>query len=216
MDFNKEAINEILNALDNCGFTDLYEEVFYDEVVHPFKQKYKKPFTHNAGATKGVLIFKELGFVIKIPFNFNGDGEHFCGADDSGPGWNYCEVEEIKYEKAQIFGVKDCFAGTYEVGKIGEHPVYIQEYAEMFSEGGSPSPKEKTREELERIEDMCDGMAECFNNIWLSDALDFFGEKQFYNLLNFIDDYNISDLHDANIGYIGMRPVLVDYSSFND
>ena len=36
------------------------------------------------------------------------------------------------------------------------------------------------------------------------------------NLLSFIDDYDISDLHDANIGYIGMRPVLVDYSSFND
>ena len=35
-------------------------------------------------------------------------------------------------------------------------------------------------------------------------------------LLSFIDEYDISDLHDANIGYIGMRPVLVDYSSFND
>ena len=63
---------------------------------------------------------------------------------------------------------------------------------------------------------MCDGFNECFNRVWLSDALDYFGEKIFYGLLSFLDDYSIGDLHDANIGYIGMRPVLVDYSSFND
>lgn len=215
MKFNQEAINEILDALTNSDFTDLYEEVFYDKIIFPFKEKYKKSFRHASGATKGVLIFEQFNFVIKIPFNCNCDAETLLGADDSGPGWNYCEVEEIKCEKAEIFGVGDCFAKTIQVGEIFGYPIYAQEYAKVYTDEGSPSPK-KSNEELERVEDMCEGIGECFNRIWLSDALDFFGEKVFYGLLSFIDDYDISDLHDANIGYIGMRPVLIDYSSFND
>lgn len=215
MSFDKKEIDEILESLSDSDFSELFEEVFYDKVVYPFKQRYKKTFTYASGATKGVLIFKQFGFVVKIPFNCNGDAETLLGADDSGSGWNYCEVEEIKCEKAEIFGVRECFAETFQIGFVKDYPIYAQEYAEVFSNTGSPSPQ-KTEEELNKIEDMCEGHVECFNSTWLSDALDFFGEKVFYNLLSFIDDFDISDLHDANIGYIGMRPVLVDYSSFND
>lgn len=215
MEIKKEDLNEIMTSLEYGDFDTLYDCVFYEQIIVPFKNKYKKPFTYDTGATKGVLIFKELGFVIKIPFTHTCDIEEFLGAEDSGPGWNYCEVEEIKYQKAKMFGVEDCFAETILIGKIGEYPIYAQELATVFTQDGSPSPK-KSEEEYEKIEDMCEKIGECFNRIWLSDIFDFFGERVFYKFLNFIYEFNISDLHDGNIGYIGMRPVLIDYSSFND
>ena len=215
MEVKKEKLKEILDALGDAEFCSLNDNCFYEQVIQPFKENYKHTFSYETGATKGVLIFPDLDFVIKIPFTYNSDDDELCGADDSGPGWNYCEVEEIKCQKAKIFGVEGCFAETILVGEICNYPIYAQEKATVFTQGGSPSPK-KSDEEYDRIEDMCDGMAECFNRVWLSDAFDYFGEKTFYELLSFIDEYDISDLHDANIGYIGMRPVLVDYSSFND
>ena len=46
-----------------------------------------------AGATK-VLMFKDLGFVIKIPFVGDND-DYFYGSGYSD-GWNYCQTEEKK------------------------------------------------------------------------------------------------------------------------
>lgn len=215
MEIKREELNEILEALEDADFDSLHECSFYDQVVVSFKENYHKTFSYDTGATKGVLVFPNLDFVIKIPFTYTGDDEEFRGADDSGEGWNYCEVEEIKYQRAGTFGVEGCFAKTILVGRIDGYPIYAQEKAKIFTKEGSPSPR-KSEEEYERIEDICDSVGECFNRIWLSDAFDYFGEKVFYNLLEFINSFNISDLHDGNIGYIGMRPVLVDYSSFND
>lgn len=215
MEIKKEIIDEILTALGDSDFTSLQENWFYDQIVMPFKEKYHKTFSYDTGATKGVFIFPELDFVIKIPFTYTGDDEELRGADDSGEGWNYCEVEELKYERATTFGVEGCFAKTVLVGKVKGYPIYAQEKAKTFTKEGSPSPR-KSDEEYEKMEDICDGLGECFNRIWLSDAFDYFGEKIFYGLLEFINSFDISDLHDGNIGYIGMRPVLIDYSSYND
>lgn len=215
MEIKKEIIDEILTALGDSDFTSLQENWFYDQIVMPFKEKYHKTFSYDTGATKGVFIFPELDFVIKIPFTHTGDDEELRGADDSGEGWNYCEVEELKYERATTFGVEECFAKTVLVGKVKGYPIYAQEKAKIFTKEGSPSPR-KSDEEYEKMEDICDGLGECFNRIWLSDAFDYFGEKIFYGLLEFINSFDISDLHDGNIGYIGMRPVLIDYSSYND
>lgn len=215
MEIQKKDLEEILNALEGADFNGLQENWFYSQVVTHFKEKYHKTFSYDTGATKGVLIFPNLDFVIKIPFTYTEDDEEFCGADDSGEGWNYCEVEEIKYQRAETFGVNNCFAKTVLVGNIKGYPIYAQEKAKVFGKEGSPSPR-KSEEEYEKIEDMCEGVGECFNKIWLRDAFDYFGEKIFYNFLDFIENFNIRDLHDGNLGYIGMRPVLVDYSSFND
>ena len=67
--YTKE-LNEILEALSNCNFDDLedgYE--FETQVMTPFKSYYNKNFDWASGATKGVLIFKDYGFVLKIPFS---------------------------------------------------------------------------------------------------------------------------------------------------
>jgi lantibiotic modifying enzyme len=54
----------------------------------------------------------------------------------------------------------------------------------------------------------------CFDPEWLADAFEYYGLKTFNKLMNFIYEYNITDLHTDNIGYIGTRPVILDFSDF--
>lgn len=210
MQTDREELNAILDALELGDYEDLYDTVFYNQIVRPFKEKYKKPFYYDYGASKGVLIFKELNYVIKIPFTGSSDDD-FYGAECLN-GWDYCQVEEEKYWEATKEGLAECFAKTQLISMIDGHPIYLQEYAEMFSSTSSTH----TKEDIEKVESYCGDSYDCFNPAWLSDVLNYFGEAVFYKLMQFIDTFNIEDLHHGNIGYIGMRPVLVDYSSFNN
>lgn len=206
-----EAINEILNALANCELYDLSDNNFYECVVSLFKEKYHKPFQYDHGATKGILIFKNYGFVIKIPFS-NQDGYDFIGAD-AVDNWNYCQAEEEKYIEAELNGLSACFAETKEIARVNNYPIYKQEYVTLFDCGTSSH----TQADVDKVNSLYeDDECDCFNLEWQADVMNFFGERIFQKLMHFIEDFNITDLHASNLGYIGMRPVILDYSSFNE
>ena len=60
----------ILECLDKyCTFEGLTEDTFVELVVQPLREAncFEK-WVYDNGVTKGVLIFKELDFVVKIPF----------------------------------------------------------------------------------------------------------------------------------------------------
>lgn len=225
MEARKEDLDEILEALSYGTFDENDEADFYSIVVQPFSEKYKKPFDYATGATKGVLIFEQLGFVIKIPFCRNSEdcyynsayGEYKCcyftGADADN-GWDYCEAEANKYERAEEEGLAQCFAKTKKIGDIDGYPIYMQELADIYKSIDYQSSH--TEEDSRQVSSICNSNNfYMFNLEWLSDAFHYYGEKVFHKLLEFIRTVGINDLHDGNIGYIGNRPVLVDYSSFD-
>ncbi len=225
MEARKEDLDEILEALSYGTFDENDEADFYSIVVQPFSEKYKKPFDYATGATKGVLIFEQLGFVIKIPFCRNSEdcyynstyGEYescyFTGADTDN-GWDYCEAEANKYERAEEEGLAQCFAKTKRIGDIDGYPIYMQELANIYKSIDYQSSH--TEEDSRQVSSICNSNNfYMFNLEWLSDAFHYYGEKVFHKLLEFIRTVGINDLHDGNIGYIGNRPVLVDYSSFD-
>lgn len=225
MEARKEDLDEILEALSYGTFDENDEADFYSIVVQPFSEKYKKPFDYATGATKGVLIFEQLGFVIKIPFCRNSEdceynstyGEYECcyftGADTDN-GWDYCEAEANKYERAEEEGLAQCFAKTKRIGDIDGYPIYMQELADIYKSIDYQSSH--TEEDSRQVSSICNSNNfYMFNLEWLSDAFHYYGEKVFHKLLEFIRTVGINDLHDGNIGYIGNRPVLVDYSSFD-
>ena len=225
MEARKEDLDEILEALSYGTFDENDEADFYSIVVQPFSEKYKKPFDYTTGATKGVLIFEQLGFVIKIPFCRNSEdceynstyGEYECcyftGADTDN-GWDYCEAEANKYERAEEEGLAQCFAKTKKIGDIDGYPIYMQELADIYKSIDYQSSH--TEEDSRQVSSICNNNNfYMFNIEWLSDAFHYYGEKMFHKLLEFIRTVGINDLHDGNIGYIGNRPVLVDYSSFD-
>ena len=225
MEARKEDLDEILEALSYGTFDENDEADFYSIVVQPFSEKYKKPFDYATGATKGVLIFEQLGFVIKIPFCRNSEdcyynsayGEYECcyftGADTDN-GWDYCEAEANKYERAEEEGLAQCSAKTKKIGDIDGYPIYMQELADIYKSIDYQSSH--TEEDSRQVSSICNSNNfYMFNIEWLSDAFHYYGEKVFHKLLEFIRTVGINDLHDGNIGYIGNRPVLVDYSSFD-
>ena len=225
MGTRKEDLDEILEALSYGTFDENDEAEFYPVVVQPFSEKYKKPFDYATGATKGVLIFEQLGFVIKIPFCRNTEdcyynsaySEYECcyftGADTDN-GWDYCEAEADKYQRAKEEGISMCFAKTEKIGVIDGYPIYMQELASIYRNADYQSSH--TEEDSRQVSSICSSNNfYIFNMEWLSDAFHFYGEKIFHKLLEFIRTVGINDLHDGNIGYIGNRPVLVDYSSFD-
>ena len=221
MGTRKEDLDEILEALSYGTFDENDEADFYPAVVQPFSEKYKKPFDYATGATKGVLIFEQLEFVIKIPFCRNSEDyddyyeccNYFTGADTDN-GWDYCEAEADKYQRAEEEGVSMCFAKTEKIGEIGGYPIYMQELASIYKNVDYQSSH--TEEDSRQVNSICDSNNfYIFNIEWLSDAFHFYGEKIFHKLLEFIRTVGINDLHDGNIGYIENRPVLVDYSSFD-
>lgn len=219
MEMEKE-IKKILKALENCDFDDLddNEDAFYDQIVFPFNEAYGEKIPYASGATKGVLIFEKLKCVIKIPFRYdsNCDGDQFIGADCDN-GWDYCEAEANLYSSAEDEKVEQCFAGTEFIGCVNDYPIYKQELATIYSSSDTSTTSTHTKEDEETVESICDtSNYNCFNTYWLGDAFVYYGEKVFYQLMNFLRDYDIRDLHNGNIGYIGMKPVLVDYSGFNE
>ena len=219
--FSKEELEilNVLESLDKKCFDDLYGETnFKDNIVTPFKNRYNKHnFIWEEGATKGVLIFPSLGFVIKIPFVGDDDWCDFYGANNSENCWDYCATEAELYEAAEEEGLEKAFAKTEFLCEIHGHPIYKQQYIETFFNTSNDSHHSNSRQYMRDINEYCnESDIFCFNEIWINDSCEYYGKDFVFKLLSFIKKKGIDDLHHANIGYIKKQPLLVDYSSFNN
>ena len=216
----ENEIREILDALHEGYFDELDQYSFDDDVLYPFRDAYKKPFKAANGATKGVLIFPDFGFVIKIPFIFC-DGDEMCGAQDGVNAWDYCSQEACRYEMAEEEGFWDIFLETDLLGEVNNHPIYIQPYAEVLSkldcqtyDSNHRSGIDVDRTLVKEIDD-----AENYTMLdsrWEADLLVKYGIEIFKKFKKYLKDNWINDLRDENIGYVGKNPVLIDYAGFND
>ena len=216
----ENEIREILDALHDCYFDELDDYTFDESVVIPFNDSYKKPFKAANGASKGVLIFPDFGFVIKIPFIFC-DGDEMCGAQDGVNAWDYCSQEACRYEMAEEEGFGDIFLETDLLGEVNNHPIYIQPYAEVLSkiDGNEYDSKHRSGTDMDRtfVKEIDDAENyDTLNSMWEADLLVRYGIEKFKSFKKYIKDNWINDLRDENIGYIGKNPVLIDYAGFNE
>ena len=134
--FDRE-LEEIKNALGYCYFKDANEDEFEDSIFEPFIRHYngESDVEWATGCTKGVLIFKDYGFVIKIPYRYNvNEGDEFYGASESDCGWDYCEQEARRYLAAEKNGLSKIFLKTDFWCEIDEYPIYIQPIAETLQQ----------------------------------------------------------------------------------
>lgn len=216
----ENEIREILDALHDCYFDELDDYTFDESVVTPFNDSYKKPFKTANGASKGVLIFPNFGFVIKIPFIFC-NGDEMCGAQDGVHDWDYCSQEVCRYEMAEEEGFGDIFLETDLLGEVNNHPIYIQPYAEVLNTLNSEeytsnhcSSVEADKETV-RLLDKQESY-DWLNENWEADFYVKYGIERFKKFKTYLRDNWITDLRDANIGYIGKNPVLIDYAGFDN
>ena len=167
--------------------------------------------------------------------------EKFEYADnDSGVGssWDYCEQEAIIYNRAVALGIGDMFAGTIKIADVHNYPIYASERAESYShvDFGSTSSSETVRniftpinhnypadsdlykigeqfiEECEETEEF--SSPDRMNLEFLGYMINYYGKGKVRTLCEFLFENRLNDFHSSNIGFIGDRPVLIDYSGF--
>lgn len=221
----------ILDLLEYCIFDgELTEENFEWKIIDNLPKDFSYDYFH--GVSKCVIIPKGAEYVIKIPFTgaeeedeywddeleeYVNEGRRYWDYEYSrfGEGWNYCEAEVILYHKAKSQNIEKILCKPRFIGKVGGHPIYIQERAKCFC---FCSNKIYTIDRTSKTTKKCKekGYIE-FNLTWQTDVLEYYGSKTFDKIMKFLnDEYITDDLHDANIGYIGNRPVILDYSGWWD
>lgn len=209
--------DNLLSVFKNCDFSGrIADDNFEDRILSNLPEDFSYRFFF--GASKLCIIPSGADYVIKIPFNSSWCAldEEYCefqsGTSDNRFYWDYCLAEVLYYKEAKKNDIDKVFCKARLLGQVDDYPIYIQERAETyFNLHGETTSDARTP----RTKEYCDkkGFA-CFNPIWIADALEYYGEKKFNKIMSFIKSSQIGDLHDDNIGYIGLRPVLIDYSDF--
>jgi len=214
--YNNE-IEEILEALKWGRFSNLDEDCFEEDVIEPFKEHYKKPFGWDNGCTKGVLIFKNFNFVIKIPFLYC-DGEGLHGAEEGREEWDYCSQEENRYERAKKEGLEKVFLETSFLEEVNFHPVYIQSFAEPLNKIiDKESRRSSTKEDINNVEIIMEENNYSYISCeWEADIYALYGKFFYKKFKEFIKNNRIEDLRQANVGYVGLSPIILDYAGFDD
>ena len=177
-------------------------------------------YEHRVGASKLVIIPNGANYVFKIPFNsaYNTTHRFNLANGDEKRSWDYCLTESLVYIQAKRANLHSLFASERMVGEINNHPIYIQQKAitledaykiEDFDNILWDLPREKSRQIQREV-------GYSLNSRWLAAAIKWYGENRVRRLLFFLSDNELCDFHEKNIGFIGSRPVLIDYSSFWD
>ncbi len=233
------TVSEILAVLNECNFEELSSENVNDKVIAAIEQELDQDVSFDTGATKVVIFFPNTDFVVKIPLGgyevpeeeydeeyneYFETGDYsfssFQFADDGETGDDYCKVEMIRYQNAIDYDdgvgkIAKLFAPTSFIGYVHEYPIYAQPLCEVFS-----NRHNKNRVNQETMDSTIETCEEkkyyCFNATWLSEVIACYGEDTFNLLCQFIQEEGIDDLHDNNIGYLNGKPILFDYSGYNE
>jgi len=136
---------------------------------------------------------------------------------DGTYGWNYCDAELGYYTLAKEKGIEEFFAATFYAGerKVDGVPIYLQEKITTLY---SRSDKEHTQEDLNSTSAFLDETkVYCPLELdFVCDLIQNYGAEKTKEFCDFLDEYNISDLHRNNYGYRpDGTPCLIDFSDFN-
>lgn len=191
-----------------------------DSLCHVIHNEYPnvKIITSN-GATKECLVFPELGYVLKWSMETRD-----------------AEREVAVYQKAVDANLADFFPATMLAGYIvsprdGEAIAFTAQqiintsvHKIMWSEGGLktrlsriaktvPDCRIKQIERQFRKADQ-NGYGRKLDGLWAKVAVSIYGKRKVIALCEFVKKYHINDLHGSNIGYIGISPVILDFSGY--
>lgn len=234
MKVNEKLMQNLISAVDweRVNNSDTFSTWEDGEVTNYFDIEL---FNSDNGVSKLVLIplDSKEHFVIKIPYRNLWDEDAYDEQEnewgayrefEKAPfsGWDYCASEWIYYCIAKKKGLGEFFPKTI-LYKEHPYPIYCQEKCLPFWKVTTHTKtkekaKEKTREIAAAASESQKDWIKGFDSNWVSDAIDWYGEEAFLKFAQFLADYNITDLHHSNYGYLEetLRPVLIDFSGFYD
>ena len=172
------------------------------------------------GATKECLVFPDLGYVLKWSTETRD-----------------AEREVAVYKKAVEANLADFFPATELVGYIvppykGDDPIAFtaqqiitnSAHKVRWQEDGIkirlsriaktvPDCRISQIERQFRKADL-NGYGRELDGLWAKVAVSIYGKRKVIALCDFVKKYHINDLHGSNLGYIGISPVILDFSGY--
>ena len=164
---------------------------------------------HATGAFKECLIFPDMDFVLKVPFEFRKNSEM----------GNACYDEIKTYQSAKEAGVEKIFLETWFIGYLANgRPVYGQAKAD-YTVSSLPKSKIKKYECITRTvtenmrsrvaRGMHDHRANC---LWIDMLIVLYGKKFAMKFEKWTKEVRLADFHRGNIGYRKDKPIILDYN----
>ena len=161
------------------------------------------------GAFKECLIFPDMDFVLKIPFEFSKNSEMD----------NACHDEIKTYQSAKEAGVEKVFLETWFIGYLRNgRPVYGQAKAD-YTSNSLPENKKKKYERITRTvtENMRSkvirGMYDhSVNRLWVEMFISLYGKNFARKFEAWTKETHLTDFHSGNIGYRKDKPIILDYN----
>lgn len=160
------------------------------------------------GETKTVLIYQDWDFVIKIP-------NYYAYSD-----YDYCKLEEEKYQSAKKFGVEKLLLETAYLITAGCIDLYVQ--PRFSCAATEPQSMRKAARKTHNLENKkiirrvahttYDGYR--IDSIWLARALQLYGKKFFLRFEKWSHENQVGDLHRNNVGWLKGKPIILDYSGY--
>ena len=211
---NKE-ISVAIDIIDKLMNVGLYDALTYHK-INPDKEYYclglsdwleeheellrAERIGYSSGETKLCLLCDKLDdWVIKLGFLRSTNPYYVKEGLDK----DFCNLEAEYYVKACDNNLGEFFAATYEVGEINGVRIFLQELAQPDEDYFMDCFEEYARQGNDRDD---------FDNDERIYAV--FGEES-DNLVNFIDMFEINDLHEANYGLTkDGRAVIFDFSGY--
>lgn len=170
------------------------------------------------GASKECLVFPDLGYVLKWSTETRD-----------------AEREVAVYQKAVEANLADFFPATELAGYIvfkhddpvaftaqqiitnSAHKIHWQEdgIKNRLSRIAKTVPDCRISQ-IERQFRKADlnGYGRELDGLWAKVAVSIYGKRKVIALCEFVKKYHINDLHGSNIGYIGISPVILDFSGY--
>lgn len=184
-------------------------------------------FNISYGISKAVIIFKDLSFVIKIPFHgkwydawdseyeeYYSDFDRFECANSTN-GDDYCEAEVNAIDLMIHFGFEEIVAYEICLGEFNGTVFYIQEKVKDSHTSNHYKPSEDS---LTRAREIGIDYEYCDAD-WRACVIELYGETYWTSFVNWAingHNYILNDMHSGNYGYdYEGKPVLFDVSGYD-
>ncbi len=167
-----------------------------------------------SGVSKICFLDKSFGkYVVKVPFLVDEDYEELGYYDedtDEFESRNYCEDEVNFYKAATERGLGILFAKTEKLGVVHGIDTYVQERVEK------PSHYAVFTNDNMDLQRYCEEK-DVYTGASFIIAVDkFYGEAMAMELIDFLADYDINDIHSENWGFtVEGRPKCYDFSGYH-
>lgn len=171
------------------------------------------------GATKECLVFPELGYVLKWSMETR-DAEREVAVYQEAVKANLADFFPATELAGYITSPRDGEAIAFTAQQIitnSAHKIHWQEdgIKNRLSRIAKTVPDCRISQ-IERQFRKADqnGYGRDLDGLWAKVAVSIYGKRKVIALCEFVKKYHINDLHGSNIGYIGISPVILDFSGY--